>query len=288
MSDDSQQNAPDQAAQAAKRDSNIEVKIKSPQTHVDFATIMGLVFAFGLIAVAIFLGQSGANFLNVPALMIVVFGTMAVTTISYTGEELIKAIQVVAGSLVRDVRDQSRVAREVLDIANLAKKRGILALSAVEGEVNKDPFLAKAVQMVADGFTPEYIDRALSQEIDTIAENHRRAAGVMRRASEIAPGMGLIGTLVGLVQMLAQLDDPSSIGPAMAVALLTTFYGAILGTVVLGPLAAKLDRNANDEITIKTLIGTAMVSIAKQENPRGLEILINSILPAHLRIKYFD
>ncbi|MEC7029070.1 MAG: MotA/TolQ/ExbB proton channel family protein, partial [Pseudomonadota bacterium] len=132
------------------------------------------------------------------------------------------------------------------------------------------------------------IDRVLGQEVDALAERHRRSASILRRASEVAPAMGLIGTLVGLVQMLAQLDDPSSIGPAMAVALLTTFYGAIMGTVILGPLAAKLERNSGDETMIKNLILTAMGSIARQENPRRLEMLLNSELPPEHRIRYFE
>ena len=128
----------------------------------------------------------------------------------------------------------------------------------------------------------------MGQEVDALLERHRRAASIIRRGSEVAPAMGLIGTLVGLVQMLAQLDDPSSIGPAMAVALLTTFYGAILGTIVLGPLSGKLERNSNSEAMIKNLVLTAMGSIARQENPRRLEMLLNSELPPDKRIRFFD
>ena len=125
----------------------------------------------------------------------------------------------------------------------LARKKGLLALASIDSELKKDPFLARSVQLVTDGYTGEDVDRILGQEVDALVERHRQSAGIVRRASEIAPAMGLIGTLVGLVQMLAELENPSAIGPAMALALLTTFYGAIMGTVVLGPLAAKLERN---------------------------------------------
>jgi len=104
----------------------------------------------------------------------------------------------------------------------------------------------------------------------------------------VAPAMGLIGTLVGLVKMLADLDNPDSIGPAMAVALLTTFYGAILGTVIMAPLSVKLEKNSSDETMIKTLIVTAATSMARQENPRRLEMLLNSDLPPFEQIRYFD
>jgi chemotaxis protein MotA len=111
---------------------------------------------------------------------------------------------------------------------------------------------------------------------------------VLRRASEVAPAMGLIGTLVGLVQMLGSLSDPSAIGPAMALALLTTFYGAVLGNVVLSPLAAKVERAAEEDALVKTLYTIGAVSIARQENPRRLEMLLNAVLPPGKRIQYFD
>ena len=121
-----------------------------------------------------------------------------------------------------------------------------------------------------------------------MVERHRRSASILRRAAEISPAMGLIGTLIGLVQMLANLSDPESIGPAMAVALLTTFYGAILGTAVLSPMAAKLERNSNEEAMLRSMVMIAMSSIARQDNPRRLEMLLNSELPPSKRIKYFD
>ena len=125
-------------------------------------------------------------------------------------------------------------------------------------------------------------------EVEVLAERHKRSASIARRASEVAPAMGLIGTLVGLVQMLADLENPETIGPAMAVALLTTFYGAILGTVVLASIAVKLEKNSADETLIKTLVTIAATSIARQDNPRRLEMMLNSELPPSERIRYFD
>ncbi len=264
------------------------IRISPPATKLDFATILGLIFALGLIVVAIMMGNSNANFVNGPSFLIVILGTMAATSVSYTGRELKHVPGIIGNTIVRRSRDPSDIATQLMNIAMLARKRGLLALAGMDSELRKDPFLARAVQFVTDGYSGEDIDRVLGQEVDALAERHRHSASIVRRASEIAPAMGLIGTLVGLVQMLAQLDDPSSIGPAMAVALLTTFYGAILGTVILGPMAAKLERNSNDETMIKNLILTAMGSIARQENPRRMEMLLNSELPPEERIHYFD
>ena len=126
------------------------------------------------------------------------------------------------------------------------------------------------------------------QEVEAEVERHKRSASITRRASEIAPALGLIGTLIGLVMMLADLENPETIGPAMAIALLTTFYGAILGTIVMAPLAVKLEKRSTDESMMKTLVKIAAASTARQENPRKLEMLLNSELPPAERIRYFD
>lgn len=144
------------------------------------------------------------------------------------------------------------------------------------------------MQMVVDGYQPADIQRFLTQEIEALIERHKRSASIALRASEIAPAMGLIGTLVGLVQMLANLESPETIGPAMAVALLTTFYGAIMGNVILAPLAVKLEKNSKDEALIKTLISISALSMATQQNPRQLEMLLNAELPPSQRINYFN
>ncbi|MCB1530693.1 MAG: MotA/TolQ/ExbB proton channel family protein [Rhodospirillales bacterium] len=267
---------------------NIVIKIESPKISVDLVTVLGLIFAVGVIAGAILVNQSKANFFNVPSFLIVILGTVFVTSISYSWEELSKAGKIFVQSMIRKRVNPSIMATQLMDITMLARKKGMLALSGIEKELKKDIHLADAVQIVTDGYGGEDIERVLSQNLDALVERHRRAASIARRGADVAPAMGLIGTLVGLVQMLADLQNPDSIGPAMAVALLTTFYGAILGTVVLSPIAAKLERNSNDEAMIRSLVLTAMSSIARQENPRRLEMLLNSELPPDQRINYFD
>ncbi|MCK5285450.1 MAG: MotA/TolQ/ExbB proton channel family protein [Alphaproteobacteria bacterium] len=264
------------------------IRFAKPYTKADFATILGLTFAIGLIVLAIAMGQSNANFFNVPSLLIVILGTMAATSTSFTGEELARAGQVIAKSIVRRIQKPSTLSVSLIDLALIAKKKGLLALVNYEKELNKDPFLAHSIQMVVDGYNAEEVQRLLKLEIAALSERHKRSASICRRASEIAPAMGLIGTLVGLVQMLADLENPEAIGPAMAVALLTTFYGAILGTVIMAPMAIKLEKNTTDETLIKNLISTATISIARQENPRRLEMLLNSELPPSEQITYFD
>lgn len=264
------------------------VQITPAKTTIDLTTVFGLVLTFALISLAIWIGNSDAKFFNLPSFLIVILGTITVTSISFSWEELTNAGEIIKNSLFRKRQTAPLMARQLLDIAVLAKKRGLLAMARVESELRKDPHIFKAAQIVTDGYKVEDVERILSQDLDSLVERHRRSASILRRASEIAPAMGLIGTLIGLVQMLANLQDPETIGPAMAVALLTTFYGAILGTAVLAPMAAKLERNSNEEAMIRSLIMVAMSSIARMDNPRHLEMLLNTELPPNEQIRYFD
>lgn len=275
----------------AQQDSTIPIpviRVPAPTARPDFATFFGLIVTFGLIFAAIMMGQSDADFLNIQSVMIVVLGTFTATCISFTFDEIRSSGSVAASAFFRPSRQPSALAKALMDISTVARKRGVLALANYEGEMQKEPFLQKAIQLVVDGYDRENIERMLSMDIASFVERQKRSASMLRRASEIAPAMGLIGTLVGLVQMLANLENPDTIGPAMAIALLTTFYGAILGTIVLAPMAAKLDKYTSDETMIKNLILKSAVSIVDQENPRSLEMILNSELPPSDQIRYFN
>lgn len=264
-----------------------QIKISEPITKIDFPTIIGLLVAFSLIGAALVFGGSVGAFFNAPAALIVVGGTVAVTAIAYRSEDLSKAWDILKSSLFYKIRDASTVATQLMDLAVLAKQKGVLAISQNEIQLQKDNYIALAMRYITDGYKTEDVQQILSHDMDALIERHKIGASIIRRASEIAPAMGLIGTLVGLVQMLSQLNDPSSIGPAMAVALLTTFYGAILGTVILAPMAAKLERNASLDVMMKDLILSAAISISKQESPRKLETVLNAALPPDAKIVYF-
>ena len=128
----------------------------------------------------------------------------------------------------------------------------------------------------------------MRHELMAMRERHAKSADVFRKAAEVAPAMGLIGTLVGLVRMLGSLDDPSTIGPSMAIALLTTFYGAILANMVFGPIASKLERNSSEETLLQNFYLLGAGSIGRQENPRRLEVLLNTLLPPTKRLHVYD
>jgi chemotaxis protein MotA len=144
------------------------------------------------------------------------------------------------------------------------------------------------MSMLVDGIVVEEIERNLTFETHAMMQRHVRSTGILRRAAEVSPAMGLIATLIGLVNMLGSLNNPESIGPAMAIALLGTLYGAVLANVVFLPLASKLERNSATELLINQIYILGSSSIGRQENPRRLELVLNTILPANQRVKYFD
>ena len=176
----------------------------------------------------------------------------------------------------------------MIQIAEKARTGGVMSLEKISKSFEDEPFLKKGLELTADGANVDEIESILKQEIYYTSSIQSKSVDLLRRSAEVAPAMGLIGTLVGLVQMLGNLSDPSTIGPAMAVALLTTFYGAILAHMVLIPLSTKAERNSHNESTLNLLYLTGLLSIGREENPRRLEMQLNAMLPQTHRISYYD
>ncbi|NYZ15225.1 flagellar motor protein MotA [Azospirillum sp. RWY-5-1] len=259
-----------------------------PRGGLDVATLVGLAAAVGVIVVAMTAGGSLRAFLDPPSLIVVLGGTLAVTTASFSLGDVVRAWRQAGQMLALTTHDPQAVGRQVLLLAEAARRAGPETLKGVLPDLRHDVFLQRSVALIVEGLPPDDIERMLTGEVEASGSARIKSAAVLRRASEVAPAMGLIGTLVGLVHMLGGLNDPSAIGPAMALALLTTFYGAVLGNVALAPLAAKLERAAEDEALIKTLYTIAAVSIARQENPRRLEMLLNAVLPPGKRLTHSE
>ncbi len=266
---------------------SLKAESENDRKHFDLSTVFGILFAFVLIAAAIFWGGKPLAYLDLPSTMIVLGGTIAVTAACYSFEEMFRAYRSVF-SLVSFKNDNaSDEALKMIELADIAKKTGFLSLqNHIAGE-DLNPFLEKGLQMVIDDIPVENIEKILTQEVLSKAERHKKSISILRKSAEIAPAMGLIGTLIGLVQMLGNLDDPSTIGPAMAVALLTTLYGAVLAFMFFTPVATKLERNSKEEILLNQIYFKGIMGIARKENPRNLEALLNTVLPPHKRIQYY-
>lgn len=245
---------------------------------MDLATLLGIVSAFGLILYAIISSSGIGIFVDYPSVFIVIGGTLGVTLITFPLASVLGVSKVVMN--VFFVKSQSAAAMIpiLVDFAGRARRDGILALETVAKET-PDAFLGKGIQLAVDGLEPRAIANVLEKEIEYIEERHGMGSTIFLTMGTISPSMGLIGTLVGLVQMLQNLSDPESIGGAMAVALLTTFYGAILANMVFMPFAGKLQARHKEEMLGKMLMLEGIISISSGDNPRMLEQKLMSFVP---------
>ena len=178
------------------------------------------------------------------------------------------------------VDDPKQLIEEAVALADVARKNGLLAL---EGQEISNEFMKKGIGLCVDGHDPALVQRMLNKEIDQTIERHETGIGMFKNMATVAPAMGMIGTLIGLVQMLANMSDPASIGPAMAVALLTTLYGAVIANAFAQPMAIKLIRASALERTNKSLILETISGIQEGMNPKVLEQLLASYLPSNKR-----
>ncbi|WP_286221299.1 motility protein A [Marinobacter apostichopi] len=247
---------------------------------MDILTLVGLVAGVLIVAMAMLANASFLTFLNLPGLAIVLGGTFAVTLIKFRMPSIMSAFRLAFSAAFTDrVARPAALVREVGALALVVRKEGILGL---ENHDTDDGFLRKAINLCVDGHPPELVEEALAQEAQQISERYEVAERVFRGIGESAPAIGMLGTLIGLVQMLNTLDDPSSIGPAMAIALLTTLYGAFIAQLIALPLADKLQLKAEDETRNQMLIITSIKNIMRGENPRVMtEMLSSFVHPDH-------
>lgn len=253
------------------------------------STFLGMLAAFALVIGAILIGGDPLKFINLQGLMIVVLGTFAVTAISFRFTEIVTMPRNIFRVLKRGHIDPTEEAVKMLKIASEARRlNDDLKLEKLLPAVKGSPVLHKALQLIVDGHTADEIEHVLRREASTNADRHMRAVAFLRRAGDVAPAMGLIGTLIGLIKMLGSLNDPSAIGPAMAVALLTTFYGALMAHLIFIPLAAKTEHCSTEETLVNNLYTMGAASIRRKENPRRLEMLLNTVLPPSQRVTYFQ
>ncbi|MDX1755310.1 MAG: flagellar motor protein PomA [Marinobacter sp.] len=247
---------------------------------MDFATLIGLVGAILLIASAVILGVSPEVFINPASLLIVVGGSLLVVLAKFSFGQFLGAFKVAARAFKFKLPDTDQSIDEIIEIAQIARKDGVLGL---ENREVSSPFLGQGIQMLVDGQTADTVKELLSKERLMTLDHNRSGAKVFTALGDVAPAMGMIGTLVGLVQMLSNMEDPKSIGPAMAVALLTTLYGAMIATMLAGPIADKLTLRMTEEARMQSLYTDALVAIQEGKNPRIIEQLLTSYLPPDKR-----
>lgn len=243
---------------------------------MDLATLVGLLGAMGLIVTTMLMSGDLGMFLNAPSIVIVLGGSTFAVMAKFGLGQFLGAMKVAGKSFKTKVDDPAELIDEIVELADAARKGGLLSL---EGKEVSNEFLQKGIQLLVDGHDPEVVKTLLSKDRTLAEERHASGAQIFAALTGMAPAMGMIGTLIGLVAMLANMDDPKSIGPAMAVALLTTLYGAVLANAVTDPIADKLKLRAGEEAMIKNLVIDALLAIQGGQNPRVIDSMLRTYLP---------
>ena len=247
---------------------------------MDLATLIGLIGAFAFVIMAMLLGGTLDMFVDVTSILIVFGGTTFVVMMKYNMGQFFGAVKIAMKAFIFKTDTPDLLISKIVEMADAARKGGFLALE--EAEIT-NPFMQKGVDMLVDGHDAEVVRNTLQNDIRLTAERHDTGAAIFINFGDVAPAMGMIGTLVGLVAMLSNMDDPKSIGPAMAVALLTTLYGAVLANMAAIPVADKLKLRAAEEKLNRNLILDGVLGIQDGQNPRVIEGVLRNYLPESKR-----
>ncbi|MCB0317514.1 MAG: MotA/TolQ/ExbB proton channel family protein [Bdellovibrionales bacterium] len=246
--------------------------------EVDRGVVGGALLAFTLIGLGVFFGGAILNFINLPCFLIVIGGTVGATLVHFSTNDIQKCIFGVRRVLfIKEYHPAERI-EQIVQLANAIRQEGLLVLER-HAKTTEDPFLRLAFELTVDGQAHDDVRRILETEIRTANDRANRAIQVFETMGNYAPAMGLIGTLIGLIQMLGSLDNPALVGPAMATALITTFYGAILANLVFLPISGKLKNKQEEENLVKAVTIEGVLSLGKQENPIVVEQKLQGFLP---------
>ncbi|MTI58790.1 MAG: motility protein A [Firmicutes bacterium] len=244
---------------------------------MDLATLIGIIFGVTLLGGAIVMDGNAMIFYSLRSILIVLGGTLAGTMVSYSLGELLKIPALVRIAFQTHQLDSDEIIDLMVGFAEKARREGLLALEQDVVNINDD-FLQKGIQLVVDGTDPELVRNIMETKLTFLEERHGKGRSIMATMGQLAPAFGMIGTLIGLIQMLSELEDPSKLGSGMAVALITTLYGALLANLLFIPLAGKLKERSEDEILTKEVIIEGVLSIQAGENPRIVDEKLRAFL----------
>lgn len=243
---------------------------------MDLATLIGFLAAAGIILSAILLGGDPMMFFNIPSILVVGGGTIGAVLMQFSVTQFLGAMKVGMKALFHKLTSPKELIETTIDLANTARKGGLLAL---EEKDTGNAFFQMGIQMMVDGHEPDVVRATMVSDMNLTLERHELGQKIFKAIGDVAPAMGMIGTLIGLVQMLSNMEDPKSIGPAMAVALLTTLYGAAIANVFAIPLSEKLGLRSAEEKMIKSMIIDSISGIQEGRNPRVIEGMLMTYLP---------
>lgn len=247
---------------------------------MDLATLIGIIGAIGFVVMSMVMSGEMGMFINVPSLLIVFGGTLFVVLSQVTLGQFFGAGKIAAKAFMFKIEAPDELIQKIVEMADAARKGGFLALEEAEIE---NGFMQKGVDMLVDGHDIDVVRTTLHKDITLTTERHEFGATIFKGMGDVAPAMGMIGTLIGLVAMLSNMDDPKAIGPAMAVALLTTLYGAFFANVICLPISVKLTNRKDEEKINQSLVLDGIIGIADGQNPRVIEGILKSYLASTKR-----
>jgi chemotaxis protein MotA len=251
---------------------------------VDLTTLVGIVLGWACILASILMTpNSGLGlFLNLPSALIVLGGTASAILMGFRGSDLRALGRVLKLAFFQPLPSAAKIIADFRRYADIARRDGILALEKVTGEVD-DPFLLQGMQHAVDGLDPDVIQNLMRTELEYMSARHERGIRILRQIGAYAPAFGMVGTLIGLVIMLANLREPGAIGPSMAVAIITTFYGAAIAYLFALPLADKLTVKNHEELILREMMIKGLASIQSGDSPRVVEQKLKVLLPPAMR-----
>lgn len=249
---------------------------------MDITTLIGIMVSFGLVIISILIGGDGTWFINYPSVMIVLGGTMGATLLSYPLSEVLSVFGVAKNVFLHRSQSPIKLIPLMCGFAKKARQEGILSFES-QLETIEDAFLARGMQMAIDGMESSTIEEVMSIEIQYLEERHRLGSEIFTTMGSYSPAVGMLGTIIGLVQMLMQMEDPSQIGAPMAVALLTTFYGTLLANLLFLPVAGKLKTRSKQEVLIKQMFLEGVISLQSGDNHRVVEQKLKAFIAPKAR-----
>lgn len=252
---------------------------------MDLGTIIGLIGGLAVIIYGMYSGGDVSGYIDPGSLIVTMGGGFLSTVMAFPLSDTIRALKVIPLIFKKPKTSAMDTIRTLVELSQKARREGLLALESAQVDL-KDDFLKKAMELVVDGIEAEIVKTTMQLDIDSMAVRHQNAQAYFKTLSGQFPAWGLIGTLLGLINMLRALDDPSSIGKAMALALVTTFYGSLLANFFCNPIANKLAGSSAEEIRLREMMMEGVLSIQSGENPRLMEQKLKTFLSPDQRAAY--
>lgn len=252
---------------------------------MDISTVVGLILGIGFTVWGILVSGELGSYWDWASVVIVLGGTIASTLVCFPINNFLNLSKVLKKTMFYKDTSANEIIEEIINLANIARKEGLLSLEEYGSKLDDD-FLKKGIMLIVDGTDPELVRNILETELVFLEERHSEGQGILEAMGTYAPAFGMIGTLIGLINMLKKMEDPKAIGPSMSVALVTTFYGSLLANVIFLPLAQKLKVRSKSEVLVKELMIEGLLSIQAGENPRIIEEKLKTFIPPEMRKEF--